>query len=66
MAGKMKKVSDFFIDKKIREHEKQQIWMLTSGAGASETVVWIVGHRSDERFKVDEKTEKIVVLTLQT
>jgi tRNA(Ile)-lysidine synthase len=66
MAGKMKKVSDFFIDKKIREHEKQQIWMLTSGAGASETVVWIVGHRSDERFKVDEKTEKVVVLTLQT
>ena len=40
--------------------------MLTSGAGASETVVWIVGHRSDERFKVDEKTEKVVVLTLET
>lgn len=63
MAGKMKKVSDFFIDKKIREHEKRQIWILTSGAGDSEAVVWIVGYRSDERFKVDEKTEKVLVLT---
>ena len=47
-----KKVSDFFIDNKLNLLEKEQSWLLISG----EDIVWIVGQRMDNRFRVTEKT----------
>jgi tRNA(Ile)-lysidine synthase len=55
MNGK-KKVSDFFIDQKIPLIEKQKTWVLTS----KDSIVWIVGHRIDNRFKITDTTEKVV------
>ncbi|MGC4057808.1 MAG: tRNA lysidine(34) synthetase TilS [Chitinophagaceae bacterium] len=53
---KKKKVSRFLIDKKIPAPEKDRIWILTSG----KSVVWVLGHRSDERYKVAKSTKKII------
>lgn len=64
MSGKMKKVSDYFIDLKIRTYEKQSVWILTSGSGQCEQIIWLVGMRADERFKVDETSEEVLVLQL--
>ena len=50
-----KKLSDFFIDTKIPRTEKSKIWLLCS----DDKIVWVVGHRIDERFKVDEGTRRI-------
>ncbi len=51
MTG-FKKVSDFFIDVKMPLHEKENTWILCSG----EKIVWIMGHRIDNRFKITAET----------
>ena len=53
-----KKVSDFFIDKHYSIWQKEQTWLLLSGG----EIVWIIGERSDDRFKIESKTKKIVIL----
>lgn len=55
MTGK-KKVSDYFSDHKYSLLQKEQSWLLCSGAD----IIWIVGERSDNRFRVDNNTKKIL------
>lgn len=55
MSG-MKKLSDFFIDQKLSLFDKEKTWIIASG----EEIVWIVGRRIDNRFKVTEKTERVL------
>ena len=55
-----KKVSDFFIDEKLNLLEKEETWILTSG----DNIIWIVGQRIDDRFKVTEKTKQVLEIKL--
>ncbi len=57
----MKKVSDFFIDQKIPLHEKEKTWLLCSG----KKIVWIMGHRLDERFKITPDTTRIIKIEIR-
>ncbi len=57
MRGR-KKLSDFFTDMKLTGRQKRSCWLLTS----SEQIVWVVGIRSDNRFRVDESTKQVCVL----
>ena len=59
MKGK-KKLSDFFIDKKTPIPEKEQMWVLCSTA----EIIWIIGMRISERFKISEKTKKAYIVQL--
>ena len=61
MDGKSKKVSKLFKDEKLSLVEKENIWILWSG----ETIVWIIGLRQDERFKVLATTKNILKIQLQ-
>ncbi|MGB0789750.1 MAG: tRNA lysidine(34) synthetase TilS, partial [Marinirhabdus sp.] len=58
MKGK-KKLSKFLKDEKLSLAAKENIWLLCSGP----TVVWVVGQRGDERFKVMPNTKNILKLT---
>lgn len=60
MDGKTKKLSKFFKDEKFSLFDKQNCWILCSG----ESIVWIVGHRQDERFKVNSATKQILKIDL--
>ncbi len=60
MTG-FKKVSDFLIDEKIPVHEKENIWLLCSG----NKIAWIMGHRIDNRFKITDKTGKIIKIKIK-
>ena len=59
--GKRKKLQDFFVDEKIPRDERDSIPIVLSG----NDIVWIVGYRADERFKVTEDTEKILMLEIK-
>ena len=61
MKGKSKKVSDLLIDLKVPRHKKGQVYVLVS----QEKLVWVVGHRLDERFKVSPTTNQICQITCQ-
>jgi tRNA(Ile)-lysidine synthase len=41
--------------------EKEQTWVLCSG----DDILWVVGRRSDDRFKVTESTTKILKIELK-
>ncbi|MCT8341015.1 tRNA lysidine(34) synthetase TilS [Flavobacteriaceae bacterium TK19130] len=53
MRGK-KKLSKFFKDEKLSLLAKEKIWVLTS----NDTIVWVIGHRADDRFKVTPETKQ--------
>jgi len=60
MTG-LKKLSNFFVDEKFSLPEKERTWLLTNG----EEIVWIVGVRLDNRYKVTPGTKNILVITLE-
>jgi tRNA(Ile)-lysidine synthase len=59
MQGK-KKLSKFFKDEKLSIFEKEQIWLLCS----QNNIVWIINKRLDDRFKITERTDQILKISL--
>ena len=57
-----KLLSDFFVDQKFTEYQKQNVWLLVSADG---DILWVVGYRIDERYKVTIST-KTIFLCKQT
>ncbi len=57
--GGRKLVSKYFKDASMNRFEKEAQWLLCSG----DQIVWIVGRRADDRFKVSGKTREILKIT---
>ena len=55
-----KKLSDFFIDKKVSIYKKENIFVIESEG----KIAWVVGHRIDDRFKITKTTENIYLVEL--
>lgn len=55
MKGR-KKLSNYFSDRKYSLIEKEQTWLLCSG----ENIIWIVGERTDNRYRIDEMTKNVL------
>jgi tRNA(Ile)-lysidine synthase len=55
-----KKLSDFFIDEKYSIFDKQNQWILCS----NESIIWIVGSRIDDRYKINANTKKVYIAQL--
>jgi tRNA(Ile)-lysidine synthase len=58
MKGK-KKLSKFFKDEKLSLLAKEKIRVLLS----EDQIVWVIGLRPDDRFKIDDDTKKIIKIT---
>jgi tRNA(Ile)-lysidine synthase len=56
-----KKLSDFFINRKVPLHQKAEIPILVNGNG---DIVWIGGYQPDERYKVSDNTKKVTIFEL--
>jgi len=57
-----KLVSDFFNDLNFSAFKKKTTWIVTD---ANDKIVWIVGHRIDDRFKITEKTTTICEINIK-
>lgn len=60
MKGKQKKISNFLVDAKVPSTLKDRIYVLESEG----KIAWLVGFRTDDRFKINEKTTKAIKFTL--
>ena len=58
--GKKKKLQDFFVDEKVPRDIRDSVPLVLSG----DDIVWVAGFRADERFKVTDKTEKVLRLII--
>lgn len=56
--GGRKKLKSFFIDKKVPRELRDEIPLLTDGSH----IMWIVGDRISEAYKVNEKTQRILIV----
>jgi len=60
MKGR-KKLSDFFIDRKINLFDKKKTWLLLSG----DDIIWIIGYQVDDRYKIDRTTKNVLIVSLK-
>lgn len=58
MSGR-KKISDFFIGQKLNRFEKNEIGILENGNG---DILWVIGYRSDNRYKITGDTRNIFII----
>lgn len=56
-----KLLSDFMIDAKIPLNLKSSVLLLCS----DDKIAWVIGHRTDEKFKLNDSTKRILKLTYQ-
>ena len=59
MQGK-KKLSKFFKDEKMSILDKEKMWLLCS----ENNIVWVVGKRLDERYKIKDTTTNILKIEI--
>jgi tRNA(Ile)-lysidine synthase len=59
--SKKKKVSKYLIEQKIPLHEKELVWVLES----DKKIIWVIGMRADDRFKVSAATKRTLSFKLK-
>jgi len=62
MGGKRKKLQDYFVDRKVPRRKRDMVPLLCSG----EDILWVVGHRTDERFHATVETKKVLVVRVKS
>ncbi len=63
LHGKHQRLQDYFVDKKVDRIDRERTWVLLNGNGQ---IIWIVGHRLDERFKINAETRQALHCVLRT
>lgn len=55
-----KKISDFLIDKKVSNFDKNFIYVLSTNTD----IVWVIGYQINEKYKLTKETKRVIRATL--
>jgi tRNA(Ile)-lysidine synthase len=61
-VGGGKKLQDFFVDRKVARERRDAVPLVVDGSGR---IIWVAGHGIDERFRVMDPAQAVVVLRLR-
>lgn len=60
-SGGSKKLKDYLIDRKIPQKERDALWLLAAG----QEILWIIGDRISEKYKVTNNTRQILHIQIK-
>lgn len=60
-SGGSKKLKDYLIDRKIPQKERDGFWLLAAG----NEVLWMIGDRIGEKYKVTDETRQILYIQIK-
>jgi tRNA(Ile)-lysidine synthase len=60
--GGAKKLQDFFVDRKVARDRRDAVPLIVDD---SDRIIWVAGHAIDERFRVMDPAQAVVILRLK-
>ena len=61
MQGRHKKIQDYLVDGKVPRRLRDRLPLLCAG----EHILWVVGHRTDERFLPGPGTKRLLIVRIR-
>ncbi|MGM0507548.1 MAG: tRNA lysidine(34) synthetase TilS [Fusobacteriota bacterium] len=65
MNGRTKKIKDLFINKKIKKQKRDEIPIIINRVNQKDNIIYILGIRGSEEYKIDKKTKKIMKISFE-
>ena len=60
--GGQKKLQDYFVDRKVARKQRDAVPLVVDG---SDRIVWVAGFGIDEAFRVTDRAQEVIILTLK-
>ena len=58
--GHRQKLKNYLVNEKIPKAERDGLWLLADGSH----IMWVIGHRISDYYKVDEHTKRVLKVQL--
>ena len=56
-----KKISDYLTDRKLSLIQKERQYVLCQ----RDKIIWVIGERTDNRYRIDDKTKRVIIITMR-